>query len=163
MTKRDRVPTIAFCAILAGAILAGAVLAGVASVRPVARADEDSVLDQAMGKLNRGWRGLRGPATNGDFAKVLEGLPAMQEAIIQAKGEIPERVAAEKDAGKRAEQQKRFRLQMIALLEEMLALEKAALAKDKEKLAASVEKIRGIQKAGHDEFQEPDEKEHGGR
>jgi len=147
--------------VFAGALLATGIFVWVEGDRPVVRADEDSVLDQAMSKLNRGWRSLRAPAASGDFAKVLEALPAMQAAAVQAKGEVPERVAAEKDATRRAEQQTRFRLQMIGLLEELLALEKAAIAGDKEKLAASLEKVRGIQKAGHDEFQEPDEaKEH---
>jgi soluble cytochrome b562 len=157
MSERVRVLSIA-----AGILFAAGALAFVANARPVARADEDSVLDQSMGQLNRGWRALRGPASTGDFAKVLETLPAMQAGAVQAKGEIPPRIAGEKDAAKRAEQQKRYRLQMIALIEELLAMEKAALAADKEKLAASVEKVRGIQKAGHDEFQEPEEKEHGG-
>jgi len=158
MTKRTRVLSVA-----AGILLAAGVLAAVASTRPVARADEDSVLDQAMGQLNRGWRALRGPAASGDFAKVLEALPGMQEGAVKAKGEVPPRIAAEKDVAKRGEQQKRFRLQMISLLEELLVLEKAAIAGDKEKLTASLEKVRGIQKSGHDEFQEPEEKEHGGR
>lgn len=157
MSKNRRVATLA-----AGLLLALGALAVADMSRPVARADEDSVLDQAMGKLNRGFRTLRGPASTGDFAAVLQALPAMQEGAVQAKGEIPPRVAKEKDAAKRAEQQKRFRLQMIGLLEELLVLEKAAIAADKEKVAASLEKVRGIQKAGHDEFQEPEEKEHGG-
>ncbi len=148
--------------LIAGCLLVAGVLIFF-SAQTIAQAQEEpeqhqeSVLEQSMGQLNRGFRSMRRAVRSGDFAKILEELPAMQAGAIKAKGETPPIIARVEDQAEQLKKLKEFRLQMITLVESLLALEKAALAEDRDQVLAAVEKLREVQKSGHDAFQEPEE------
>ncbi len=150
------------CVVLAAALLA---TVGVLAVSPtvatssVANADGDSPLDKGMEKLNKGFRSLR--RAGSDFGKVLEYASSMQEGALLAKAEMPHTIE-ELEEKARPAALKKYRLTMIALIEELLVLEKAALAEDADKVKASIQKLRGLQQSGHKEFKD-DEEDEGGR
>lgn len=130
-----------------------AAVPALALVSPAALATQDgpSKLAEAMGNLNRGLRKLR-KATESEesLAAAVETVCSLQQAVLDAKGEVPPLAAAEEDATKKAAMILDFRKQLQGVIVHLFDAENAALSGDKEGFKKAMGELNAAKKKGHD-------------
>ena len=124
---------------------------------PVVRADEDTELEQHMGKINKSLRTLRGELRGkADFAeidraKVLDLLQAVSVHAVASKSLVPLK-AAEIPEAERAKFVTEYRQGMIKFVRGILDLESHVLAEDLDKVKAAYQALNGMKRSGHSSF-----------
>jgi len=126
-----------------------------ATLTPVG-SDDDTPLQESMGKLNSGLRTFRkaiktAPETPAKKEEALSELLKMQASIQVAKVQVPE-VAAAEDAGAGRAMTLAYRKDLIALQRSLLDLEVLVLDEKYSKVDPAIRKLLEQKKAGHDKY-----------
>ncbi len=147
--------------LILGLLLLTGLLAQLTSARPTksatfqdVEATEESPLIIAMELLHDNERVMKKALKgDGDFAQALVAVVGMQAGAQAAKLLTPP-MAETVDAAKRPEFLKGFRLQMIAMSQDLLSLERLLLEGKLEESRAMFQKVRDHEGAGHERYAE---------